>query len=65
MMPQQEEVSGDELALALVRARDIPLRRQAAALLLLELAGADLDVALEGAPDDVTAALAPLRMSLR
>lgn len=66
MTPQHNDFSGDltgeQLATLVARSDHMPVRRQAAALLLLELALGDLGVE---ASDDVNAALAPARMSLR
>ena len=66
MTPQHNDLSGDltseQLATLVARADHLPLRRQAAALLLLELAHGDLDVEVS---DDVNDLLAPVRMSLR
>ena len=61
MTPQSDELSVDDLAGVVARATDVPVRRQAAALLLLELCGGDLS-AVEVSVD-VRAVLEPVRVS--
>lgn len=63
-LPQPKDLSGDELAREVARARDLPVRRQAAALLLLELAHGDGLFDVDDVSDDVNAVLQPVRMSL-
>jgi hypothetical protein len=65
MTPLREDLNGEELGRAVARAVDVAPRRQAAALLLLELVHDEAVFDVDEVPDDVLALLAPLRMAAR